>query len=275
MSHNNQKKIAVINDFTGFGKCSIAVSLPIISALKVQCCAVPTAILSNHTAYQDYFFDDYTTKMDDYIDNWKKLDLRFEGISTGFIGSEEQIEIVLKFINDFKQKDTILIVDPVMGDDGVTYETYTKTMCERMKELVCNADIVTPNLTEACILTQTQYSNEMNNKMIVDIARKISDMGPKKVVITGIDQKSYIGNYIFEKDKVNMFLKTKKVGCQRSGTGDIFSAIISADAVNGVDFQESVKKAVHFIGQTLKISEERNIPKEDGVCFEDVLTKLK
>lgn len=275
MSHNNQKKIAVINDFTGFGKCSISVSLPIISALKIQCCPLPTAILSNHTAYKEYFFDDYTEKMNQYIDNWKKLNLCFEGISTGFLGSEKQIEIVLQFIRDFNLQDTILIVDPVMGDDGRAYETYTNSMCERMKELIKDANIVTPNLTEACILAGIPYNEKLKNQEIVNMAAKISDMGPSKVVITGIDREKYISNYVFEKDKISTFVRTKKVGCQRSGTGDIFSAIISADAVNKVDFLESVKKAVHFIGMTLKISEERNIPKEDGVCFEDVLFKLK
>jgi pyridoxine kinase len=128
MSHNNQKKIALINDFTGFGKCSITVSLPIISALKIQCCPIPTSIFSNHTAYEEYFFDDYTDKMQSYIDKWKTLDLEFEGISTGFLGDVRQIEIVEKFINDFKTDKTIIIVDPVMGDYGVKYATYTNEL---------------------------------------------------------------------------------------------------------------------------------------------------
>lgn len=275
MSHNNQRKIALINDFTGFGKCSIAVSLPIISALKIQCCPVPTSIFSNHTAYSEYFFEDYTDKMQSYIDNWKKLDLRFEGISTGFLGSEKQIEIVKRFITDFKDEDTVVVVDPVMGDYGVKYDTYTKDMCDRMKELVCLADIITPNLTESCILADAYYDERMSFSEIRKIARKLVQLGPKKIVITGIMREDYIYNYIYEEGKNDKFLRNKRVGKERSGTGDIYSAIITADAVNGVEFLESVKKAANFIKKCLVISEKRDIPCEDGICFEDVLTKLK
>ena len=116
MSHNNQKKIAVINDISGFGRCSIAVSLPIISAMKIQCCMLPTSIFSNHSGFESFFFDDYTDRMQEYIDNWKKLDLRFKGIATGFLGSRKQIEIVSGFLNDFGGDDTIVIIDPVMGN---------------------------------------------------------------------------------------------------------------------------------------------------------------
>lgn len=275
MSHNNQKKIALINDFTGFGKCSIAVSLPVISALKIQCCPVPTSIFSNHTAYPEYFFDDYTDKMQVYIDKWKYLNLEFEGISTGFLGSAKQIEIVKKFIEDFKNKDTKVIVDPVMGDYGVKYQTYTKDMCDRMKELVALADIITPNLTESCILTDVDYDDKMSFKDIRRLAEKLVEVGPKKVVITGIVRGEYIYNYVYEEGKNDTFIKSKRVGCERSGTGDVFSAIISADAVNGIELTDSVKKAVKFIKKCLIISEERDIPCEDGICFEDVLTKLK
>ncbi len=276
MSHNNQKKIALINDFTGFGKCSIAVSLPIISALKVQCCPVPTSVFSNHTAYSEYFFDDYTDKMEEYIENWKKLELKFEGISTGFLGDARQIEIVKRFIKDFKSNNTIVIVDPVMGDYGVTYVTYSKDLCNRMKELVEYADIVTPNITEACIITGLQYENVIDDDTAIKkMAEDISKMGPGKVVITGISRDEDICNYVYEKGITDEFIKSKKVGIERSGTGDIFSSIISADAVNGVEFKDSVRKASEFIKECLIISEKRNIPKEDGVCFEDVLTTLK
>lgn len=275
MSHNNQKKIALINDFTGFGKCSITVSLPIISALKLQCCPVPTSIFSNHTAYPEYFFDDYTDKMQSYIDNWKKLDLQFEGISTGFLGDVRQIEIVERFIRDFKTNQTVVIVDPVMGDYGVRYATYTEELCNKMKELVQYADIITPNLTEACILAQQDYDQVCHGGTDVSmIAEKLLDMGPSKVVITGIDKGAYISNYILERDRKGKMIDCLKVGIERSGTGDIFSAIISADAVNGIEFCDSVKKAVTFIQECLIISEERDIPREDGVCFEDILNKL-
>ena len=119
--HNHQKKIAVINDFSGFGRCSIAVALPIISMMKIQCCPVPTSIFSNHTGFDSYFFEDYTDRMQPYINEWKKLGLQFSGIMSGFLGSKEQIQIVLRFFREFGTKDNIIVVDPVMGDYGKTY----------------------------------------------------------------------------------------------------------------------------------------------------------
>ncbi len=275
VSHNNQKKIALINDFTGFGKCSITVALPVISALRVQCCPVVTSIFSNHTAYPEYFFDDYTDKMQEYINQWKKLELKFEGIATGFLGSARQIEIVSQFINEFKTENTVLIVDPVMGDYGVKYDTYTEEMCEKMKMLVSMSDIITPNLTECCILTDTAYRDDIDYTDVRKMAEKLSDMGPDKIVITGIERKDYINNFVYEKGKEEKIIKSKKIGISRSGTGDIFSAIISADAVNGVEFETSVRKAIRFIRRCIVLSDDREIPTEDGVCFEDVLTTLR
>lgn len=275
MNHNNQKKIAVINDFSGFGRCSIAVSLPIISAMKIQCCPLPTSIFSNHTGFVDYFFDDYTRNMEMYASKWKKLDLRFKGISTGFLGSKEQISIVEKFVREFKTEDTVVVVDPVMGDNGKAYATYTQEMCIKMKEMIKFADIITPNLTEACILTDTEYKHEgWSEEGIRDLAIKLSKEGKCKVVITGIYMGDYIGNYIYEKDNYGEMIKSNIVGEERSGTGDIFSSIIVADAVNGVDFKESVKKAADFICKCIKKSIELDIPKTDGVCFEEVLYEL-
>jgi len=158
--HNHQKKIALINDMTGFGRCSIAVALPVISMLRVQCCALPTAIFSNHTGFESFYYQDYTDHMQPSINEWKKLGLEFSGICTGFLGSARQIAIVSDFIRDFKRPDNLVIIDPVMGDYGKPYPTYTKEMCDHMKDLVCYADILTPNMTEACILTDTPYEDK-------------------------------------------------------------------------------------------------------------------
>lgn len=274
-SHNHQKKIALINDFSGFGRCSIAVELPIISKLKVQCCPLPTSIFSNHTGFPSHFMEDFTPNMEDFIEEWRKLHLTFSGISTGFLGSADQIRIVSNFITDFRTKDTVVIVDPVMGDYGKPYPTYTEDMCRRMKELVKYADIITPNLTEACILTDTPYKEQVKTSEILELVKKLSDLGPSKVVITGIPQKSYICNFCYEEGKEPAFVKTHKVGQSRSGTGDIFAAIISADAVNGIPFNDSVKKASLFIKKCILSSIELDIPLTDGVCFEEVLDKLK
>lgn len=275
MSHNNQKKIAVINDFTGFGRCSIAVALPVISMLKVQCCPLPTSIFSNHTGFKSFFFDDYTEKMPAYIQEWKKLGLQFDGISSGFLGSKEQIQIVTQFFKEFKTEQNLIVVDPVMGDYGKTYSTYTPQMCEEMKKLVSYADILTPNVTEACILTDTLYKEKFTMAEYRKMAETLCEKGPSKVVISGIVQGEFIANYCYQKGHEPKIVRSHKVGTQRSGTGDIFAAIIAADAVNGVPFEDSVRKASRFIKKCILKSIELDIPITDGVCFEEVLWSLK
>lgn len=274
MSHNNQKKIALINDMSGFGRCSIAVELPIISVMKIQCCPLPTSIFSNHTGYPSFFFEDYTERMEAYYKEWKKLDLKFEGICTGFLGSKHQIEIVSKFISEFKTEDTTVIIDPVMGDYGELYQTYTSDICNEMKKLIPLADIITPNLTEACILADVEYHDNWKEEELINIAEKLSLQGPKKVVITGLMDGEYISNLCYEHGKEPEIIKIKKAGMQRSGTGDIFCAIVAADAVNNVPFKESVRKAAEFIEKCILRSIELNIPLTDGVCFEEFLGTL-
>ena len=275
-SHNNQKKIAVINDISGFGRCSLTVALPVISAMKVQCCPVLTSIFSNHTGYPEYFFDDYTAKMPEYIEKWKRLGLEFEGICSGFLGSKEQIDIVRDFIRDFRTERTTVIVDPIMGDHGVPYATYTEDMCREMKRLVEYADILTPNLTEACILTDTPYHDgRWTMKDLVSMAEKINDEGPDKIVITGIRQGDFVANLVYEAGKEPRILRSHLVGTERAGTGDVFSSVIAADAVNGVPFDRSVKKAGDFVKRCILRSEELGIPRQDGVCFEELLMTLK
>ncbi len=275
MNHNHQKKIAVINDMTGFGRCSLAVSIPIISKLKVQCCWVPTAILSNHTGFPSFFLDDYTRHFEEYIREWEKLGLTFNCISTGFLGSREQVRMVVGFIKRFKTKDTIIAVDPVMGDYGKRYSSYTKEMCDEMKNLVTWADIITPNVTEACILTDTPY-HETHWKMaeLKELIEKLAKLGPKKIVITGIPQGEFLANLCYEEGKEIRLTRQYKVGEQRNGTGDVFSSIIAADAVNGIPFDQSVKKASRFVKKCIMKSIEMGIPNTDGVAFEEVLDSL-
>ncbi len=275
VDHNRQKKIAVINDMTGFGRCSLAVAIPIISKLKVECCWVPTAVLSNHTGFPSYFMDDYTKHFAEYTDEWKKLGLKFNGISTGFLGSKEQVRLVTGFLHDFAEPDTIVEVDPVMGDYGKKYSSYTDEMCREMKKLVTCADIITPNLTEACILTDTPYHDgHWKNKELQELLKKLSDLGPRKIVITGITQGEFLANLSYVRGQEVKLTRQYKVGDQRNGTGDVFSAVIAADAVNGVPFDKSVRKASRFVKKCILKSIELGIPTTDGVAFEEVLDSL-
>ena len=276
MRELKQKKIALINDITGFGRCSIAVSLPIISALKVQCCFIPTAILSNHTGFNNFFIEDYTPKMKEYMNNWETLGLNFDGICTGFLGSKEQIKIVIDFLQKFKTKDNIVLIDPVMGDHGKLYSTYTDEMCKEMQKLVKYADVLTPNLTEVCRLLDLSYPNETpSHEELYILCEKLSFLGPSKIVITGLQRQGAIENFIFEVNKPYNVIKVEKIGEDRSGTGDVFSSIVSASIVKGEDFVASVEKATSFISKSLKFTTELNLPGNYGVCFEEFLTELK
>ncbi len=274
MSHNHQKKLAVINDFCGFGRCSIAVSLPIISALKVQCCPLPTSIFSNHTGFDSFYYTDFTSHMDAYMDEWTKMDLRFNGILTGFLGSPEQIDIVRRFLERFKTADTVTVIDPVMGDYGKLYPTYSPRLAAKMSELVPYADILTPNLTEACILTDTDYRADMDESALLALCEALSAMGPRKVVISGLERGEDLENFIYEAGKPPVTIREHKVGPCRSGTGDVFSSIIATDAVNGRDLTDAVQHASAFIAKVLRRTMELDLPKTDGLCFEEFLTEI-
>lgn len=274
MDHNHQKKIAVINDLSGFGRCSIAVALPLISHLGVQCCPLPTAIFSDHTGFESFYVKDFTDSMAPYMAEWKKLGLEFEGILTGFLGSAQQIQLVEQFLRDFTTQRTKVIVDPVMGDYGRLYATYTPELCEGIGRLVKYADILTPNVTEACILTGTPYQEHFSEAALLALAEKLCDLGPDQVVITGVDRGSYVENYCYERNAGPSVQRTLRIAPQRSGTGDVFASIVAAGAVRGIPFSKSVRTAAGFIRACLKRSSQLDIPTTDGVCFEEVIRQL-
>lgn len=271
------KRIAIINDMSGFGRCSISIILPIISHLGVQGCPVPTAIFSNHTGFPEFYREDFTRHMPRYIDQWKKMNLSFDGIMTGFLGSARQINIVEDFIKSFGSTETMILVDPVMGDNGHIYPTYTPKMCREMKKLIAYADIITPNITEACFLTNTPYKESGWHYAELDtLAKKLMDMGAKKLVITGIKMgDGYIGNAIASQEADTIFQRQMVVAQTRTGTGDVFAAVLGADAVNGLDFPTSVKRASVFVRQGLVESNKKGEPPMYGIDFEAALWRLK
>lgn len=275
MAH--QKKIALINDITGFGRCSVAVELPLISALKVQACVLPTAILSVHTGFHDFYLDDYTDRMEPYIESWRKNGLSFDGISTGFLGSVRQIEIVLQFIKEFKRPETTVIVDPVMGDNGRLYPSYTEEMCREMHRFLSCADVLTPNLTEACQLLSIPYRTdiESNDNELCTMAKALADAGPGRVVLTGLHRGTKVGNFLYEKGKNPQWVLHEKIGSDRSGTGDVFAAIVSASVVKGESLYTSVEKAADFIAKCMVYTESLDLPHNYGLAFEEYLTTLQ
>jgi len=267
-------KVAAINDISGSSRCSLTVAMPILSAFGLQCCVLPTAVLSNHTGYDKYFFDDYTDKMEYFVMNWKEYKERFGCIYTGFLGSERQIEIAKNFFETFGDKDTKILVDPVMGDDGRIYSTYTRQMCDKMKYLIRYADVVTPNVTEAAILSGTDYRGD---DICIDEARKMAEsicrLGAKNVVITGIRDGDKSGNYLLGEDgEFTCFSKT--VPIRYSGTGDVFASVLCGFLAKNGSVKNGVEFAAEFIRKSARLSYEKGLTYLDGICFEKFLKDI-
>ncbi len=284
------KKIAVINDLSGLGKCSLTAAIPVISAMGVQACPLPTAILSNQTGFDSYYWDDYTERMEAYTKQWEKAGFRPDGIYTGFLGSTRQVEIILKFYEKFAGPQTKLIVDPVMGDHGKTYKTYTESLAEQMRRLAEKADVITPNLTEAFILLEgsegmrslyedmqimerDDYFREVR-QAAVRLARKFSLKG---LVITGIvteeEGKREVHNLILEGETFSL-VSSPMYGGGYSGTGDLFASVISAGTVKGESLETCAKKAVAFLREGIQQAVEEGTDPNEGICFEPYLYKL-
>ncbi len=273
--HNSIKKIAAVNGIVGFGKSSLAVTVPVISAMGIQCCPVPTALFSNHPGFPQFYKKDLTTELPDYLNYWKKLDLTFDGILSGFLSSLEQMEMVKRLITEFSTEHTKVIIDPVMGDHGRLYSVYTKEMCKSMKDLAAYAHILTPNLTEACILADiTYHDGDWTNKELHELLGRLTRYPAEQIVVSGISSEDFLVNLIYDKAHGTTIQKQKKAGKERSGTGDVFAAIIASNAVHGIPFEESVTMAGQFIREAIIFTEENHIPSTDGVYFEPLLAKL-
>ncbi len=269
------KKIAVINDISSFGKCSLTVSLPIISALGLECNPLPTAILSNQTGFDSYHCVNFTENMTSFIDIWKQQNVKFDAILTGYLASEKQVDIILDFIDTFGEN-SLVFVDPVMADDGVLYDTYDKSLCKKVKMLTKKANIITPNLTELCILCGADY-DEINSKNdlgeIGGLASSLLSKTTDIVIVTGVKNKNDIYNIIVEKDGVGV-VKSPLLKGSYSGTGDIFSSIVCGSIVSGKSVKEAVHIATEFIIKSI-LDTPTNLDYEpDGVNFQKHLEML-
>lgn len=270
-------RLAMINDIAGFGRCSTTVSLPVISVMKVQVCPVPTSVLSNHLGFPLCHFDDYTSHMRDYIKVWNELGLTFDGLYCGFLGNEEQIDIVREFVEMFRPP--LFLLDPVMGDHGRAYSSITETHVQKMKKLLPLADIITPNITEACLLTGTPWKDgEWTMQELSGLCEKLASLCLKdsvgaSIVITGIRQGDSLVNFLWD-DGVYTTVSTPIAGASRPGTGDIFASILAADAVRGETLLTSVQKAANFVGLCIAGSEKAGTPVQEGVVFEKYLAAL-
>lgn len=284
------KKIAVLNDLSGMGKCSLTAAIPVISVMGIQACPLPTAVLSAQTGFPSYYCDDYTDRMDAIMEEWKKMDFYPDGIYTGFLADARQADKAVEFIEQFAKEDTKILIDPVMGDNGEEYPIYTEALCEKMRFLVRRATLITPNLTEALLLLYgaqrahvlwkelSLMDEERLLKFTESTGKELSKEFDTEVVITGIDlpareNHQEIGNLICQ-DGVQTWVSTVKEGGSYSGTGDLFASVLSAGMVKGMDTVDSVRKAVKFLSKGIHDAVLEGTDRNEGICFERYLSEL-
>ena len=284
------KKIAVLNDLSGMGKCSLTAAIPVISVMGIQACPLPTAVLSAQTGFPSYYCDDYTDRMDAIMEEWKKMDFYPDGIYTGFLADARQADKAVEFIEQFAKEDTKILIDPVMGDNGEEYPIYTEALCEKMRFLVRRATVITPNLTEALLLLYgaqrahvlwkelSPMDEERLLKFTESTGKELSKEFDTEVVITGIDlpareNHQEMGNLIC-KDGVQTWVSTVKEGGSYSGTGDLFASVLSAGMVKGMDTVDSVRKAVKFLSKGIHDAVLEGTDRNEGICFERYLSEL-
>ncbi len=263
------KKIAVVNDISGFGRCSLTAALPVISSFGVQCCPLVTGVYSNQTGYDSYKRVDLTDSMQGFIDEWKKLGARFDAIITGFVTSAEQGKIIGGFIDDFG-KNAIVAVDPVMADDGEVYDGFDEKRIASVVALVKKADIITPNLHELCIIAGREYKADYSDGDILEMSKKT---GVNTVITTGIKRADCVKTAVFSGGKFETVTR-QKCGESFSGTGDILVSYVTAALVSGDNVFTATKKACSFIEQAIRltVAENGETPyRAEGVYFEKLL----
>ena len=267
-------KLAMISNLTGYGRCSLAVAIPVVSVMGVQACPVPTALYSNHLAFPTWFHKDLTEEMPGYLKGFSDLNISFDGIYYGFVGSAEQMETAKVFFQS--QPQAKIILDPAMGDHGKMYSSLTEAHCEGIKKLIPYSHILTPNLTEACLLTGIEYHpGSWTETELCALADKLYLLGANNIVITGIREEDRYVNFLSQdKGQSYCLLPTPIEGQPYHGTGDLFAAVIAADAVKGVPLSDSIKKANTFVGACVAYSEKAGVPEKDGVLFENCLSML-
>ncbi len=272
-------RIAAIHDLSGFGRCSLTVALPILSVMGAQCCPVPTASLSTHTGagFEGFSFLDMTDEIPKFTAHWASLGLAFDAIYSGFLGSEAQIALVRDFIATFQTPKTQIIIDPVMGDHGEIYKTYTPKMCQGMVELAAQAHVITPNMTEAALLLGRPY-HEMPTRLpgIEQVVSELSLRGTRSVVLTGVSvYEDTTGAVCY--DCVTGHAHVVQTDCVPRtfhGTGDIFASVLTGALVRGHSVHQATKQAVAFVHACVQRSAAQNLTEQAGVDFEPLLGQL-
>ncbi len=271
------KRILTIQDISCVGKCSLTVALPIISAFGIETAVLPTAVLSTHTAFNGFTFRDLTSDIPDIAKHWKEQKISFDAIYTGYLGSTGQIDLVKTIFTDFKKDNNFIIVDPVMGDNGKLYTGFDINFAKHMSKLCSLADIIVPNLTEASYLLDIPYAkNNYDEEYVKVILKKLTDLGAKKAVLTGIClDKENLGVYGYDSENKEYFSYFKKhVPVSFHGTGDVFASTLCGALCINKSFPEALKIAVDFTVRSISKTLENKEHNWYGVDFESALPYL-
>lgn len=262
------KRVLSIQDISCMGKCSQTVALPVISAMGIETVILPTAVLSAHTAFDGFTFKDLTDEMPKIINHWESMDIKFDAIYTGYLGSAKQVEIVANLFE--KYNDALIVVDPVMGDNGTLYTGFDAEFAERMKILCKNADVILPNITEAAYLTGEKYIENGGKEYVYGLAEKLCKLGAKNIVVTGVSEEKKVGALLCDgTEKFEYF--TDKINKRFHGTGDVFAAAFCGAAVLGKNYKDAVKCAADFTLESIKHTDETHWY---GINFEKALPML-
>lgn len=268
-------RIAAIHDLSCFGRCSLTIVLPVLSAMGCQCCPLPTALLSAHTGFPGNTFLDLTVEMGRIADHWAAMNLQFDAIYSGFLGSADQVDTVARFFDTFKKSGTAVIVDPVMGDHGTAYRTCTPELCRGMRVLAENSDVITPNLTEAALLLDRPYE-EIQRTDAYEVVRRLSVGGRRSVVLTGYSSESgQTGALCFDRDSgESKAVQTPREPQDFSGTGDLFASVLAGGVARGVPLFQAAQAAADFVRDCIARTLAEGLTEQDGVDFEPLLGQL-
>ena len=270
------KRIVTIQDISCVGKCSLTVALPIISAMGVETAIIPTAVLSTHTMFSGFTCKDLTDQIVPIAEHWKKENFHFDAIYTGYLGSFEQISIVSKFFEDFKTPDNLIVVDPVMADNGKLYPAFDEAYAKENAKLCGRADLIVPNITEASFMTGLPYKTEYDRSYILDMLKALAQLGPKYAVLTGVSfRPNQIGIMGMNSETGETFeYYTDKVPVSYHGTGDIFSSTVVGALTRGKSMPEAFSIACDYTRQTIDYTYRTPGTNSYGVDFEVTLPDL-
>lgn len=269
-------RVLTIQDLSCVGKCALTAALPVISAMGVECCALPTALLSTHTAFRYVHFRDLTGEMRPIMDVWAQEQLSFDVICTGYLGSVEQAQLVGEVIDRFRGPDTRVIVDPVLGDGGVLYRGFDDAFVRAMRELIRRADVILPNATEAALLLERPYAEDPGPEAAQALLAGLVELGPAMAVLTGVREgANRVGAAGLEAGRAEGCLYTGPLlPGSYFGTGDIFAAVLSGALARGASLDEGLRLAVDFVAECIRCTLADEQRRFYGVSFEPALGML-